>query len=200
VRLASLLISLTLLLALAGSDCSAALPMRPYSGIGVLQITSASFGDGLQLYEEPGLIRSGTLASATAHQLTAWLFGPGEAVHLLVTARKGEWLRIERDDAGRQAWVHGLRRWNYTAWEQFLKGKQICFLRNAPRQQLQVYPYPEAANGTPLLSFEPMKVIMVQGDWSFVLHDQFSAGWVRWRDHDGRLLVGLTPSPTPESR
>lgn len=174
--------------------------MRPYSGIGVLQITSDSFGDGLQLYEEPGLLRCGTLTAAAAHQLTAWLFGPGEEVHLLVTARKGEWLLIERDDAGRQAWLHGLRRWNYATWEQFLKGKQISFLRNAPRQQLQVYPYPEAANGTPLLSYEPMKVIMVQGDWSYVLFDRFNAGWIRWRDHDGRLLVGLTPSPTPESR
>ena len=197
-RLTALFISLTILL--ISSDCRAALPMRPYSGIGVLRITGDSLTDGLQLYEEPGLVRSGTLDSAAARQLTAWLFGTEEEVYLLVTARKGEWLRVERDDAGRLAWVHGLRRWNYTPWEQFLKGKQISFLRNAPRQQLQVYTHPGATSGSPLHSFEPMKVIMVQGDWSYVLFDRLSAGWIRWRDHDGRLLVGLPPSPTPESR
>jgi len=199
-RLAALLISLTVLLSLISSDCAAALPMRPYSGIGVLRITGDSHTEGLQLYEEPGLLRSGTLGLTTAQQLTAWLFGAGEEVYLLVTARKGEWLRIERDDAGRQAWVHGLRRWSYTPWDQFLKGKQISFLRNAPRQQLQVYTHPGAASGSPLLSYDPMRVIMVQGDWSYVLLDQFNAGWIRWRDHDGRLLIGLAQGPTAESR
>lgn len=199
-RPGSLLIALIVLLTLAGNDCSAALPMRPYSGIGVLCIVDDSPDNDLQLYEEPGLVRSGTLNAAAARQLTAWLLNSGDALCLLVTARKGEWLRIERDDAGRQAWLRTMRRWSYTPWDQFLKGRQISFLRNAPRQQLQVYPYPETANGTPLLSFKPMKVIMVQGDWTYVLYDQLSAGWIRWRDHDGRLLVGLTPSLTPESR
>lgn len=199
-RLTSLLISLTMLLTLVGSDCSAALPMRPYSGIGVLRVTNDSLTEGLSLYEEPGLMRTGTLTPATAHQLTAWLFGSGDDLYLLVTARKGEWLRIERDDAGRQAWVQTMRRWSYTPWEQFLKGKEIGFLRNAPKQQLQVYAHPGASSGNPLPSNNPMKVILVQGDWSYVLFDRFSAGWIRWRDHDGRLLVGLTKSPTPESR
>lgn len=200
VRLGSLCIGLTILLTLSGNECRAALPMRPYSGIGVLHIANGSLGDQLQLYEEPGLIRNGTLDAEAAQSLTSWLFGMGDGLYLLVTACKGEWLRIERDDSGRQAWLQTARRWRYSSWEQFLKGKEISFLRNAPKHQLQLYPYPEASNGTPLLTYNPMKVILVQGDWSYVLFDQFSAGWVRWRDHDGRLLVGITQSPSPQSR
>lgn len=199
-RLASLLISLTVLLILVGSDCSAALPMRPYSGIGVLQITKGDLAEELLLYEEPGLTRNGTLETVAARQLTAWLFGAEDDLYLLVTARKGDWLRIERDNAGRQAWLHAMRRWHYSPWDQFLKGKAISFLRNAPKHQLQIYPHPGATNGNPLPAHSLMKVIKVQGDWSYVLFDLFNIGWIRWRDHDGRLLVGLSQSSAPQSR
>ena len=199
-RLISLFISLTVLLTLVGSNCSAALPMRPYSGIGVLQIAKGDLAEELLLYDEPGLMRNGTLEAAAVRKLTAWMFGTEDDLYLLVTARKGEWLRIERDDAGRQAWLHGMRRWHYSPWDQFLKGKEIGFLRNAPKQQFQIYPYPGAANGNPLPAHSTMKVIKVQGDWSYVLFDRFNVGWIRWRDHDGRLLVGLSQSSAPQSR
>jgi len=198
-RPVSLLLSL-LLLAAVVSNATAALPMRPYSGIGVLRITQASLMDGLHLYEEPGLMRSGALKPTDIQQLTAWLFGAGDDLYLLVTTRKGDWLRVERDDAGREAWLHTPRRGSYSPWEQFLKGKTISFLRNAPKKQLQVYAQPGAVQGNPVTHANPMKVIMVQGDWSYVLFDKTSAGWIRWRDHDGRLLVGLTPAAPPESR
>jgi len=198
-RPAPLLLAI-LLLAIAATSSSAALPMRPYSGIGVLRVTQTSLMDDLHLYEEPGLMRSGTLKPPAVQQLTAWLFGPGDDLYLLVTARKGDWLRVERDDAGREAWLQTPRRGSYSPWEQFLKGKTITFLRNAPKKQLQLYAQPGAAPISPLNGGNAMKVIMVQGDWSYVLFDNTSAGWIRWRDHDGRLLVGLATAIPPESR
>lgn len=176
--------------------------MRPYSGIGVLHLTIADLADNLLLYNEPGLQRSGTLSLKAVQELTTWLFGPGEELYLLVTARKDDWLRIECDDAGREAWMQKTRRLSYTPWALFLKGKAINFLRNAPKKQLQLYVQPNlsSSSGALLASSGTMKVIQVQGDWAFVLQDKTTAGWIRWRDHDGRLLIGLAPSAAPQSR
>ncbi len=190
-----------LFFALVGSHAAVALPMRPYSGIGVLRINAADLVDSVPLYDEPGLQRNGTIKPAAVRELTTWLFGPGEYIYLLVTARKGDWLRVECDDAGRGAWLQKTRRLSYTPWELFLKGKVITFLRNAPQKQLQLYVQPSlSSSGVPLTSSGTMKVIQIQGDWSFVLQDKINAGWIRWRDHDGRLLIGLAQSPAPQSR
>lgn len=197
-RIVSLLI---ILLAMLATSATAALPMRPYSGIGVLHISAAGLTEGLSLYDEPGLGRSGTLGTAAVQQLTTWLFGSHDELYLLVTARKGDWLRVECDDAGREAWLLKTRHLRYTPWELFLKGKQIAFLRNAPKNQVHLYVQPNlSSSGAPLVSPGAMKVIQVQGDWAFVLHDKTAAGWIRWRDHDSRLLIGLAPPPTPQSR
>ena len=198
-RATTLLTALLLLTAFA-SISLAALPMRPYSGIGVLQLNNTSLNHALHLYEEPGLLRNGTLNPAAVRQFTDWLFGAGDDLHLLVTARKGEWLKVEHDDAGRESWLHAPPRGTYTPWELFLKGKEISFLRNAPRHQLQVYGRPGGAPLNPVTSTTPMRVILVQHDWCYVLFDQSSAGWIRWRDHDSRLLVGLSPPTISQSR
>ncbi|QOX80229.1 hypothetical protein FY034_15225 [Trichlorobacter lovleyi] len=165
--------------------------MRPYSGIGVLQISSVGVTDAIRLYSDPGIGRCCKVETTAIKELNGWLFGEELSPSLLVTARKGDWLEVEHDDAGRSGWIMQERRWIYTPWEQYLKGKLALFLRNSPKKMTQVLPRPGAAEGTPLKPKQPMKIILAQGDWAYVLLDQNSAGWIRWRDSDGRLLVGF---------
>ncbi len=179
----------------------AALPMRPYSGIGVVRISAIDPTWHLTLYDEPGLIRSGTLQQSAVSGLTSWLFGPGPDRYLVVTARKGDWLRVVCDEAGREAWLQqSSHRVTYRPWEQFLKGKTITFLRNAPPKFFTLHAQPAAGVGHPFTATAPMKVILVQNDWCYVLFGETQAGWIRWRDHDGRLLIGLAPHDSAQSR
>ena len=185
-----LLICCFLLLVLA-APVQATPKMRPYSGIGVLQFSTTGLLEAIPLYDDPGISRSGWLEPAAARNLNGWLFGLSGESFLLVTARKSEWLEVEYDDAGRTAWLTPERRWQYLPWEQFLKGKLALFLRNSPKKQMQVVASPGLADGVPLTTRQPMKIIMTQGDWAYVLLNQHSAGWIRWRDSDGRLLIGF---------
>ena len=165
--------------------------MRPYSGIGVLQLSSLTVVDAIPLYDEPGIARCCKLDLKTAKELNAWLFGATHGPFLLVTSQKRDWLEIEHDDAGRTGWIMPERRWSYLPWEQFLKGKRVVFLRTSPKKEIQLLPRSGATTGTPLTTKQPMKVILVQGDWAYILLNQNSSGWIRWRDADGRLLVGF---------
>ncbi len=180
-----------LLLAWFPVAAPAAPKMRPYSGIGVLQLSSTAPPESLQLYDDPGIARCCKLEFTRIKELNSWLFGSAEGTRLLVTARKSDWLEIEYDDAGRTGWIQPERRWQYQPWEQFLKGRMVLFLRNSPKKMMQIQPTPGATNGLPLTIKQPMKIILAQGDWAYVLLDQNSAGWIRWRDSDGRLLIGF---------
>jgi hypothetical protein len=184
-------LTLIIFLLFLSTTSLAAPKMRPYSGIGVLQLSSVGVTDAIQLYDDPGIARCCRIETSAITQLNSWLFGNDQPPSLLVTARKGEWLEVEHDDAGRTGWIIQERRWSYTPWEQYLKGKLILFLRNSPKSQIQIVPHPGASKGVPTTTKQPMKVIMAQGDWAYVLLDQTSAGWIRWRDNDGRLLVGF---------
>lgn len=185
---------LCLLLAVIPVTSRATVKMRPYSGIGVLQLSSIGVTDQIPLYDDPGIARCCRLELSAIKELNAWLFGAEQEPFLLVTAHKGNWVEVELDDAGRTGWVRPERRWTYQTWEQFLKGRLILFLRNSPKKQIQVVASPGTKEGTSLTTRQPMKVILAQGDWAYVLLNQSSAGWIRWRDHDGRLLVGFDTS------
>lgn len=183
--------AVVLLLGTFSAQSVAAVKMRPYSGIGVLQLTTSAIPDPIPIYDEPGIARCCTLQQAVLHTLNAWLFGTGQPTSLLVTDRKGEWLEVEHDDAGRTGWVRQQRRWQFSHWDQFLKGKLVQFLPNSPKPLVQLVKRPEATEGEPLSPQNPLKVIVVKEDWAYVMFDQHSAGWIRWRDRDGRLLIGL---------
>ena len=97
-------------LGITASSCFAASPprMRPYVGIGVVVFSES--GDSqmqdlqLQLYEEPGLVRLRLLTSS-ALPGNEWVFGSsGENAPLIVSTRKGDWLRVFFDDAGREGY------------------------------------------------------------------------------------------------
>jgi hypothetical protein len=165
--------------------------MRPYTGIGVVVFTPSD-GAGqeltLPLYAEPGLARIGVLNNLRLSG-NEWVFGSG-VQPLVVSARKGQWLRIYYDDAGREAWIDPQGKGRFQAWEQYLQ-HQVCSM--LPGLQPQYYQLLEQPGGklldtlTPKLTF---KLLKAEHTWGMVLINQARIGWVRWRDDDGRLLMG----------
>ena len=169
--------------------------MRPYAGIGLVLFPASESGQtdmpSLPLYDEPGLGRFGVLShwSLPGNEL---IFGPLPAPSpLIAAARKGEWLRIYYDDAGREAWIDARASGYFESWEQFLKrnqGHALAGLQPRYYRLLQQLDGALLATLTPAQSF---KVLKLENDWLLVLTDQSLLGWLRWRDEDGRLLVGL---------
>ena len=174
---------------------SSAPRMRPYTGIGLAvfsQPDNASPQDfQLQLYEEPGLSRMGTLDRSTGFG-NEWVFGLSKSsLPLIVSARKGEWLRVVYDDAGREAWIDPQHTGHFYSWEQFLKQQTARLL---PGLQAQYYQLLQQPGGKLLVTLTPkqvFKVLKLDNAWGMVLTGQTQIGWLRWRDDDGRLLVGL---------
>ena len=168
--------------------------MRPYTGIGVFVFSqSGAIPDqNLQspLFEEPGLLRVGMLNNSRVSG-NEWIFGgPAAASPLVVSARKGEWLRVFYDDAGREAWVEPRYIGHFQTWEQFLK---LQTGRMLPGLQPQYYQIQQQPGGTPrgtLTSKLVFKVLKLEESWAMVLTEQSQLGWLRWRDNDGRLTIG----------
>ena len=182
---------------MTGSAGFAASPprMRPYTGIGLVvfsQSDSAPTQDlQLQLYDEPGLSRVGMLNGSRLSG-NEWIFGLPEGTSpLIVSARKGDWLRVFFDDAGREAWIEPRSKGRFQSWEQFLK---LQTGRMLPGLQTQYYQLQQQPGGKLLATLTPkqlFKVLKLENTWGMVLTDQAQIGWVRWCDDDGRLVIGV---------
>ncbi|MEI6205162.1 MAG: hypothetical protein WCP20_00125 [Desulfuromonadales bacterium] len=194
----SRLIGLVLLMLACSSLAlsAASLPqMRPYSGIGIvlLQGHNAEIdqGEPFHLYEEPGISRRGELSGPNVSG-NEWVFGvQRNRLLLIVTARKGSWLRVCYDDAGREAWIDAQRRMRFQTWDQFLKGQISRLLPGLRKQYYQLYRQPDRNPLSTLTPKQLFKVLKLEHDWAMVLSDRNTIGWLRWRDEDGRLLVGI---------
>jgi hypothetical protein len=180
--------------------------MRPYAGIGVLMLpVSSSSGEetyeALQRYDEPGIYRRGELdiVQIPRHE---WVFGPGSTmVSLVVMAKKAGWLKVVYDDAGRETWINPGRRGTFQPWDVFFKGQSGRMLPGLQKKYYQLFPQP--GSGPPLTSVTPQqvfKVILLEGDWAVVMPDPNSLSRMRWRDEDGRLLIGLDRGGMPAKR
>lgn len=165
-------------------------PMRPYTGIGLVVFNQKQHLQ-LQLYEEPGLLRIKLLNSSTlpGNEL---IFGLQEGgAPLIVSARKGEWFRVFFDDAGREAWINPQNKGSFQSWEQYLKlytGRMLPALQTKYYQLLQQPDGKQIALVTPKQVF---KILKLDNSWGMVLTDNGQLGWLRWRDTDGRLTVGI---------
>ena len=186
---------ITVLIAVSAAAASPYPPqkMRPYAGIGVLYLPLIDTDDGpLPLYDEPGLSRQGTL---NRNQIPPfdWIFGTSPRVQpLFVMARKGDWLRVTYDDAGREAWLNPPRDAIYQTWDLFYKGHVSRLLPGLQKKQYQLYQQQGTAPLMTLATTQPFKVLQMDNDWAMVLLiEQNSLGWLRWRDEDGRLLIGI---------
>ena len=169
--------------------------MRPYTGIGLFVFTQTDKSPAqdlqLQLYEEPGLQRVGVLNDSRSSG-NDWIFGfPEGTSPLIVSARRGDWLRVTFDDAGREAWLDAENKGRFQSWEQFLK---LHTGRMLPGLQPQYYQLQQQPTGKSLGTLTPrqvFKVLKLESLWGMVLTDQGQIGWVRWCDDDGRLTIGV---------
>ena len=194
-------VMLMLLILIFPSNIPAAQPgsavpqMRPYVGIGILHLP-ISFGtelsyETLYLYEEPALSRLKPLnkAKSPSHE---WIFGSSsQTVFFIVMARKGKWLRVTYDDAGREAWLAPGRQGNFQKWDAFFKGQSLRMLPGLQKWFYQLWKEPGAEVMSSVTPRQAFRVLRVEGDWLMVMADQNNLGWLRWLDDDGRLLVGL---------
>ncbi|MFZ2950337.1 MAG: hypothetical protein WA003_12710 [Desulfuromonadaceae bacterium] len=165
--------------------------MRPYTGIGVVVFNALNQDPPLQLYEEPGLLRVGVLNSIRVPG-NEWVFGLQAGPPLLVvSARKGDWLRVVYDDAGREGWIEPQNQGRFQSWEQYLKRHAGRML---PGLQPHYYRFQQQPDGRVLATLSPkqvFRVLKLENAWGMVLTDQSQIGWLRWRDDDGRLLIGV---------
>lgn len=200
VRVSLYSVTITLLcmvLSIYASPGLAASPrMRPYVGIGLITFSAMDGAQNrnlqLPLYEEPGLSRIGVLISS-ALSGNEWIFGPSEGgLPLIVSARKGDWLRIFFDDAGREAWINSRNEGHFQSWEQYLK---LHAGRMLPALQPQYYQLLQQPGGKQLSVLTPkqvFKVLRVENAWCMVLVGSAQIGWLRWHDDDSRLLFGFS--------
>lgn len=181
----------------AGAVPSSRPKMRPYAGIGILllPLSGNEQSVSLPLYEEPGLARQGSLTLNTIPTYD-WIFGPSTTgAPLIVTGRKGPWLRVAYDDAGREGWLQQPRTDSFMPWNVFLKDHVSRLLPGLQKKYYQLYRHPDRSLLTPLTPQDFLKVLRLENDWALVLSDQNSLGWLRWCDEDGRLLLGVSSAP-----
>lgn len=195
-RLFPLFCLLLLLGMTAAATLHAAPQMRPYTGIGLLLLSeSAAGGDDVPLYGHPGLDRTGSLKPGGLPSYGRMLApGTGETV-LIVTGRKGDWYRVEYDDAGREAWLNPGRSGAFRPWDDFLRGRVCAPLPGTARKYARLSPSPGAPPLDPGAVVAFAKILRVEQDWAMVLSDRNMLGWMRWRDEDGRLLTAVIDSP-----
>jgi hypothetical protein len=173
--------------------------MRPYSGIGIALLTVSAEGDHdlaepLRIYREPALSRLGDLDPVKAYR-NEQVFGRiSGKVPMIVTARRGEWLRVVYDDAGREAWLNPGRKGAFQSWDEFLKGVTCRLPAGLSKQYYQLYRQPGAAVSGVLTPRQLFRTLKLQGDWALVMPDQNTLGWLRWRDDDGRTMTGASSS------
>ncbi len=181
-----------------GMTCSvgfAASPprMRPYTGIGLVVFSADNAQNQdlqLPLYAEPGLSRVGMLSSLKISG-NEWVFALPEGTSLfIVSARKGDWVKVFYDDAGREAWIEPQNKGHFQSWEQFLKLQAGRLLPGLQQQYYQLLERPGRKQLKVMLPKDKFRVLKLENSWSMVLTDQSQIGWVRWRDDDGRLTVG----------
>jgi SH3-like domain-containing protein len=126
------------------------------------------------------------------------VFGaPSTGMLLAVTERRGEWLRVIVDDAGREGWVRRERAWDYSPWEEYLKGRSARLLPGLRKNCYQLLAAPVDSAGVIAVlapQTEEFRFIGLQGEWALVLVGQSVTGWLRWCDRDRRFLVTVSPS------
>lgn len=196
------LLGIILVIVSTASAAPGALPkMRPYAGIGVLHlpVSNSVPAETTPLYEEPALSRLGEFNRSKTPSYD-WIFGATPAAQLLiVTARKGSWLRVVYDDAGREAWLKPTRQMTFQTWELFLKGNLSHLLPGLHKKYYQLFQEPGDATAASVTIHQPFKVLQLENEWAMVLIDQISLGWLRWLDDDGRLIIGIvTESKVPQ--
>lgn len=170
--------------------------MRPYTGIGVLELSAlqesaADQPEPLPFYEEPAIARTGKLEWSRM-PANEWIFGVRKStVSLIVTSKKGNWLRVIYDDSGKEAWLKYPPRAKFRSWDSFLKGQSASLLIGLQKRYYQTSQQLGGDVSGAIAGRQTFKVIKVDKDWAMVMLNKDTLTWLRWRDEDGRMLIGL---------
>lgn len=168
---------------------------RPTAGIGILtiQIPGTDQPEQMYLYEEPGLIR---IAGINPEKFPTFdhIFGTcSSSAQLIVTARKQQWLKVIYDEAGREGWLHQKNGGEFKLYSEWLRQTVTRLLPGLQKKYYQLY---RSEGVTPLATVtaaQNFKILRVHNSWAYILTEQNQLGWLRWKDEDGRLLIGLAP-------
>lgn len=179
---------------------------RPYAGSGLLVMRplppqEADNRGRLILYREPGIERVAEKPPADLPLLSQIVGGPVGEYPAAVMGKRGNWLKIAYDEAGREGWLELERRWQYTPWEEYLPGRAVRLLAGLKKEYRTVRrdPSPAAMELAPLSPDGELRVDLVQGEWLRLRLDPQTTGWLRWRE-DGRLLVSVQPDNGLQNR
>jgi hypothetical protein len=178
---------------------------RPFSGYGVLIIrpfNSDSPGNPatLTFYREPGVERVAVRTVKEIPMLSSILPLPAAEYPLAVMGKRGNWMLIAYDDAGREGWVEMARWWEYCQWEDFLKGRVARQLPGLKKDEYALHGAPSETSPqtSPLSGMEELRLIEVREDWVLVITDSGLHGWLTWRDGDGRFLIAVGGKINPQ--
>ena len=114
--------------------------------------------------------------------------------------KRGNWMLIAYDDAGREGWVEMARWWEYCPWEDFLKGRVARLLPGLKKERysLRAGPSETSPQTSPLSGVEELRLIAVRDDWVLVITDSGQQGWFSWRDGDGRFQISVGEKINPQ--
>jgi hypothetical protein len=194
-----------LCLALTAAAALGVTQPRPLSGSGLLIIRPFNIdspGNPAQLtfYREPGVERIAVRPVNEIPTLSSILPLPTAEFPLAVMGKRGNWMLIAYDDAGREGWVEMARWWEYCPWEDLLKGRVVRLLPGLKKDEYLLHGAPSEASplAGPLSEMDELRLIEARGDWGRVITDSGKDGWLTWRDDDGRFLISVGEKINPQ--
>jgi hypothetical protein len=185
----------------------AAVKPRPLTGSGVLLIRPPSSSPATEtttitLYREPGVGKLAELPPEKLPSLGQVLKTTAGETAVAVQGKKGTWLRIMYDEAGREGWLQPERHWEYAGWEAYLKGRVVRLFSGLKKgfNTLRREPSGNAPEVADLSKPLTLRIVQLQDNWALVVIDLTASGWLRWRDDEGRFLIVIDESFDPQKR
>jgi hypothetical protein len=175
--------------------------MRPYTGSGLLLMRPPAHREpgsptSLIVFREPGIGRVAEPGYGDIPLLSQVVESSPEEYPVAVMGKKGTWLKINYDDAGRAGWIEGNDRWDYIPWEEFLPGRTARLLPGLKKVHYHLRRGPSVAGQVvePLGQETSARIERLEGDWAHVTVDPGKTGWIRWRDTEGRFMITVRPA------
>jgi len=190
----ALLLCLIIMVGLPAHGASA----RPRAGIGILVLRTfvperIDELKALPIYAAPGIGRLAEVDGTRLPSLVPALTPPAGERAVAVLDRRGEWLKVAYDDAGREGWIRNRRFWDFIRWRDFLAGRSARLLPGL-RDALTLMrrePSDGSASLVRLTTDQAFRIVLLQDDWAKVTTGGDADGWLRWRDADGQLLLAV---------
>jgi hypothetical protein len=192
-------VAFILFLILFPSSFANALPQAaPFAGIGVLIVRPClpendPCNAPLVIYEDPGIKRIAEInyINIPGHFDLSGV-SSGE-VAITVMGKRGDWLKISFDDAGRRGWIRKDKFWKYIPWSDFLTGRKAVLLGGLQDSCYLLHKEASDLSGgsTTLSPGQDMQILDIDGDWANVIVTGPETGWIRWRGGDGRFMISV---------